>query len=67
MIEKDPPYNANVKFVECSSLDGWFAVKLNHSLRKIIHNASRNFYKNDAHSFGEGASIPFLKVLADRV
>lgn len=56
-----------MQFVGTSILDGWFAEKLSHELRNIIHKASRNFYKNDAHSFGEGASIPFLKVLADRV
>ena len=67
MIESNPPYGAEVKFVDYSGLDGWFAEKLNGHLRSIIHKASRNFYKNDAHTFGEGASIPFLKVLADRV
>lgn len=66
-MENDPPYNSEVQFIGYNALDGWFAEKLNLQLRKIIHKASRNFYKNDAHSFGEGASIPFLKVLGDRV
>ena len=67
MIENNPPYGAEVKFVDCSSLDGWFAERLNNDLKSIIHKASRNFYQNDAFSFGEGASIPFLKILGDRV
>jgi acetylornithine deacetylase/succinyl-diaminopimelate desuccinylase-like protein len=66
VLEKNPPYGANVEFeIEKSSL-GWAAPKLNTWLADSIHTASKDYFGPKAAAMGEGGTIPFMGMLQER-
>lgn len=65
IITKDPPYNAKITTTMRHPGSGWnskqFSAKLDQSLEAI----SKKIWGNSYYKFGEGGSIPFIKLLAD--
>lgn len=66
ILEKNPPYNAKVKFHSEGAASGWNAPHMNEDLEKIIDEASQKFYGKEALALGEGGSIPFMGMLGEK-
>ncbi|CAK65277.1 unnamed protein product (macronuclear) [Paramecium tetraurelia] len=67
LLEKDPPFNADVKANIISAGTGLNINSFSPKLKDILNTASKLFF-NDKESrvFHEGASIPFLNQLNER-
>lgn len=63
VLEKDPPYHAQISFFPETSSSGWIAPPLNDWLAVANENASYKFFGNPAAYFGEGGTIPFMGIL----
>lgn len=63
LLEKDPPYGAEVSFVYEKSGSGWVAPTLSDWLQKSASTASETFYGQPLNFLGEGGSIPFMGML----
>lgn len=60
IVKKDPPYGAHVSLSGQLAGSGWCMKPLSEPLQNALDNASDAFYGKKAHSYGVGASIPFL-------
>eukprot|EP01114_Cavostelium_apophysatum_P014772 TRINITY_DN3913_c0_g1_i1.p1 TRINITY_DN3913_c0_g1~~TRINITY_DN3913_c0_g1_i1.p1 ORF type:complete len:508 (-),score=105.19 TRINITY_DN3913_c0_g1_i1:34-1464(-) len=65
VLEKDPPYGAQVIFVIGDPASGWASPILADWLEKSINDASTTFFKKPALQTGEGGSIPFMGMLGE--
>lgn len=65
-LEDDPPYRARVAFVPTHVTDGWAAPALRPWLSEAIDRASEATFGKPAALIGEGGSIPFISMLAER-
>ncbi|HXY76765.1 MAG TPA: M20/M25/M40 family metallo-hydrolase [Steroidobacteraceae bacterium] len=66
VLERDPPYGAQVTFTAESPTDGWNAPAFAPWLEESIRRASRAVYGADALYIGTGGSIPFMAMLGER-
>jgi acetylornithine deacetylase/succinyl-diaminopimelate desuccinylase-like protein len=64
LLERDPPYGAQVTFSGGAGSGGWNAPPFAPWLEESIGAASRRVYGKDAVSVGSGGTIPFLGMLA---
>ena len=65
-LESDPPYNAQVRFLNGHSASGWHAPLTVAWLEQAINRASHAFFGKPSVNMGEGGSIPFMAMLGDR-
>jgi acetylornithine deacetylase/succinyl-diaminopimelate desuccinylase-like protein len=66
LLERDPPYGAQVEFeVEKSSM-GWAAPSLSPWLADSIDTASKQYFGPKSAAMGEGGTIPFMGMLQER-
>ncbi|HLU39329.1 MAG TPA: M20 family metallopeptidase [Planctomycetota bacterium] len=63
LLEKDPPYGAQVTFDGEHGAAGWNAPPLQPWLRDSIERASQAWFGKEAVSMGEGGTIPFMGML----
>ncbi|HTA91652.1 MAG TPA: M20/M25/M40 family metallo-hydrolase [Polyangiaceae bacterium] len=63
VLEKDPPYGAQVSFESGGGSDGWDAPELAPWLAVALENASKRHFGKPAMYLGEGGSIPFMGML----
>jgi len=66
LLEKDPPYGANVTFDLEKAGSGWNAPALAPWLEKSVDAASREFFGPAPAYMGEGGSIPFMGMLGEK-
>ena len=66
LLEKDPPYGANVSFKLEKDGSGWNAPQLSPWLEKAVADASERFFGKPAAYMGEGGSIPFMGMLGSK-
>jgi acetylornithine deacetylase/succinyl-diaminopimelate desuccinylase-like protein len=66
VLEKDPPYGAQVSFESGSATTGWNAPPLAAWLERAIDFASHQVFGRDAVHVGCGGSIPFMGMLGER-
>jgi len=66
LLEKDPPYGAQVEFNAEHPAAGWASPLLAEWLDKSIQSSADIFYKKPALQIGEGGSIPFMGMLGKK-
>jgi acetylornithine deacetylase/succinyl-diaminopimelate desuccinylase-like protein len=66
VLERDPPYGAQVSFEPGSATGGWNAPALAPWLEESIGRASREIYGRAAVLMGCGGTIPFMGMLGER-
>lgn len=66
LLEKNPPYRAEVKFEINDIGPGWNAPKEEPWLIAAAKQASRDYFGKDAVYLGEGGSIPFMGMLGKK-
>eukprot|EP01113_Clastostelium_recurvatum_P012185 TRINITY_DN1629_c0_g1_i1.p1 TRINITY_DN1629_c0_g1~~TRINITY_DN1629_c0_g1_i1.p1 ORF type:complete len:472 (-),score=146.28 TRINITY_DN1629_c0_g1_i1:257-1672(-) len=66
ILEKDPPYGAQVSFNPDKTGDGWESPALHPWIEKAIGEASETLFKKPHAYMGEGGSIPFMGMLGKR-
>ncbi|CAD8186262.1 unnamed protein product [Paramecium pentaurelia] len=67
LLEKDPPFNANVTANIIAAGSGLNLKSFSPKLKDILNTASKLFFNgNESRVFHEGASIPFLNQLNQR-
>ena len=64
-LEKDPPYNADVVAEIVNIGDGWSLNSFAERLQNILEISSERFFSNEMCFFGEGGSVPFVKLFND--
>ena len=65
-LTKDPPYQAMVAFEAEPGDGGWNAPAFRPWLEASMARASREFFGRDACAIGEGGTIPFMGMLAEK-
>jgi acetylornithine deacetylase/succinyl-diaminopimelate desuccinylase-like protein len=65
-LERDPPYDVQVKFESDGGTAGWNAPAFAPWLEESISRASKEIYGRDAVHIGCGGSIPFMGMLGAR-
>jgi len=63
ILEKDPPYGAEVSFKVEKGAAGWESPALSPWLENSMNVASNAFFNKNANFIGEGGSIPFMGML----
>ncbi len=66
LLEKDPPYGAQVSFQGGSGSNGWDAPPLAPWLGAALEAASTRHFGKPAMYLGEGGSIPFMAMLGEK-
>jgi acetylornithine deacetylase/succinyl-diaminopimelate desuccinylase-like protein len=66
MLERDPPYGAQVRFEVGATTGGWNAPAFAPWLEESIGRASRAVYERNAVHLGCGGTIPFMGMLGER-
>jgi len=66
LLERDPPYGAQVRFSAASGAGGWNAPPFVPWLEESIGEASKRIFGQEAVHVGSGGTIPFLGMLAER-
>jgi acetylornithine deacetylase/succinyl-diaminopimelate desuccinylase-like protein len=66
LLEKKPPYGAQVEFDLGSSATGWNAPALAPWLEQSLARASRGAFGAPPAYMGEGGSIPFMAMLGEK-
>ncbi|MGH7048182.1 MAG: M20/M25/M40 family metallo-hydrolase [Stellaceae bacterium] len=66
LLEKGPPYGAQVKFEVGSSASGWNAPALEPWLQQSLAHASQAAFGAPPAYMGEGGSIPFMAMLGEK-
>lgn len=65
LLEKDPPFGAQVEFTPKNIAPGWNAPKLGSWLKEACHQASEQFFGKPMAFMGEGGTIPFMGMLGN--
>jgi acetylornithine deacetylase/succinyl-diaminopimelate desuccinylase-like protein len=65
LLTENVPFNAKVTVVKITPGNGWNNKPLSEKLHNSLNNTSLKLWGRDYLSFGEGGSIPFIKLLAD--
>ncbi len=66
ILEKDPPYGAQVSFEPNWASGGWDAPQLAPWLEQSLDAGSRAYFGKPAAYMGEGGTIPFMGMLGER-
>jgi acetylornithine deacetylase/succinyl-diaminopimelate desuccinylase-like protein len=66
LLEKDPPYGAQVKFIPGGANAGWDAPELAPWLAAALDEVSATHFGKPPVFMGEGGSIPFMAMLGAR-
>src|SRR5947209_1397159 len=66
LLQKDPPYGAQVKFEYGQAATGWNAPATAPWLERAVDDASQRHYGKPAMWMGEGGTIPFMAMLGDK-
>ncbi len=66
VLEKDPPYGAQVKFIPAGANAGWDAPELAPWLETALEEVSQAHFGKPPVFMGEGGSIPFMAMLGAR-
>lgn len=66
LLERDPPYGAEVSFEPESASPGWNAPAFAPWLDQSIDEASRAVFSKGAVSVGSGGTIPFMGMLGEQ-
>ncbi|NOX35342.1 MAG: M20/M25/M40 family metallo-hydrolase [Deltaproteobacteria bacterium] len=66
ILENDPPYGARVKFKLLKHAKGWDMPEIDDGLETKINKAASMCFGNTPCYVGEGGSIPFMTLLADK-
>ena len=66
VLERDPPYGAQVRFTPGAPTAGWNAPTFAPWLENSIDEASRQIYGAGAAHVGCGGTIPFMAMLGER-
>ncbi|MDE0853827.1 MAG: M20 family metallopeptidase [Nevskia sp.] len=66
LLEKDPPYGAEVTFEVEKASAGWNAPQLSPWLEASVASASREFFGQPPAYMGEGGTIPFMGMLGEK-
>jgi len=65
LIEKDPPYGAQIKCNVNKSAPGWAAPPMHEWLAKAAQDSSSTFFGKPVCYIGEGGTIPFMGMLGE--
>ncbi len=65
-LTQDPPYGAKVTFEPGMGAGGWNAPAFEAWLEASMARASREFFGKEACAMGEGGTIPFMGMLAEK-
>ena len=65
LLERDPPYGAEISFGPQAASSGWNAPALAPWLEKSLARASQTAFGAPAAYLGEGGSIPFMAMLGE--
>jgi acetylornithine deacetylase/succinyl-diaminopimelate desuccinylase-like protein len=63
LLQRDPPYNARVRFEYDQAATGWNAPAFAPWLSSALDAASREIFGKPAAYMGEGGTIPFMSML----
>lgn len=66
LLERDPPYGAQVRYDAQPAMTGWDAPALAPWLDDAVERASREAFGAPAACMGEGGSIPFMAMLGEK-
>jgi acetylornithine deacetylase/succinyl-diaminopimelate desuccinylase-like protein len=66
VLERDPPYGAQVHFTGAAAAGGWNAPPFTPWLEESIAAASRQVFGREAVHVGSGGTIPFMGMLGER-
>lgn len=66
LFRDEPPYGAKVTFTCGQGNRGWNAPSFAPWLEEAMHGASREFFGKEACAIGEGGTIPFMAMLAEK-
>ena len=66
ILERDPPYGAQVSFEPNWAAGGWDAPQLAPWLEQSLDAGSRTYFGKPAAYMGEGGTIPFMGMLGER-
>ncbi len=66
LLEKDPPYGAQVSFNLEKNGSGWNAPPLSPWLAQVVDEASQHYFGAPVAYMGEGGSIPFMGMLGEK-
>jgi acetylornithine deacetylase/succinyl-diaminopimelate desuccinylase-like protein len=66
VLQRDPPYRAQITFEPESSSGGWNAPAFAPWLEASMQRVSKQVFGRDAVSLGGGGTIPFLRMLGER-
>lgn len=66
ILEKNPPYGAQVHFEVEHPGDGWNAPETLPWLEALVNEASETHFGNPSAAMGEGGSIPFMGMLGEK-
>jgi acetylornithine deacetylase/succinyl-diaminopimelate desuccinylase-like protein len=66
LLEKDPPYGAQIEYEPGSSASGWNAPDLSPWLEQSLARASEAAFGAPPAYIGEGGSIPFMAMLGEK-
>lgn len=65
-LEKNPPYNAVVKYESDSECSGWNAPTIAPWLASACDTASHHYFGKPCAYLGEGGTIPFMGMLGEK-
>jgi acetylornithine deacetylase/succinyl-diaminopimelate desuccinylase-like protein len=63
LLEKNPPYGAQVTYHLEDAASGWNAPKVSEKLESLLQESSELFYGKESLAMGEGGSIPFMGMI----
>ena len=66
LLEKDPPYGAQVEFACEGAAGGWAAPLTKPWLQASLDEASSHYFGHKSAAMGEGGTIPFMGMLSER-
>ena len=66
LLERDPPYGAQIEYEPGSSAAGWNAPALSPWLEQSLARASEAAFGAPPAYIGEGGSIPFMAMLGEK-
>ncbi|OGT33015.1 MAG: peptidase M20 [Gammaproteobacteria bacterium RIFCSPHIGHO2_02_FULL_39_13] len=66
MLEKNPPFNAKVKYEIEDRANGWQSPELAKWLSDASNNASQLFFNKNTAYLGIGGTIPFMGMLSEK-
>ena len=67
ILTSNPPYNSTVEFKKVGAGNGFGAPELDEWIVDALNKASNKYFGSDILFLGEGGSIPFMGMLANKV